>query len=292
MIWKKYPKIRALGSPETEGIFDGNIVVQSKVDGANFSFFLDDGKLIFASRNKIMLDKKDPKSWIGMVPIMSSFERCPEKFNPNYIYVGESLQKHSIAYLDIPPFLGYDIWDIRTELFLDWKNSKSEFKSLGLNFINVHFEANGNRVTIEEIKECINKSPYREGGDEGIVVKNYEKQIFAKIVTDDFKEKSRAIFKGGNRPPEEGNTSIIVSNIYATDARIEKTIYKLVDEGNELNMSLVPILFTALAEDILEENIIEIYHLVNKIDFKYFNNILAKKCVPILKKTLLEGAKK
>ena len=206
MIWKKYIKIRALGTDETDGIFDGKIVVQEKVDGANFSFFLDDDKLIFASRNMVMIDKKNAGNWKAMFPVTEAFNQHKDKFNPNYLYVGESTQKHTISYDLIPGFIGYDIWDEETELFLDWKDTKEIFESLGLEFIHIHFEKDGNKITIEKLQECIKDSAYKDGPAEGVVIKNYNKldghdrQIFAKIVTDEFKESNRKAFGGTDQP--------------------------------------------------------------------------------------------
>ena len=291
MKWKKYIKIKALGTLETEGIFDGKVVVQEKVDGANFSFFVEDNKLTFASRNMVMVDKKNAGNWKAMLPVTEAFNQHKDKFNPNYLYVGESTQKHTISYDLIPGFIGYDIWNEETESFLYWKDSKVIFESLGLEFIHVHFERDGSEIIMEELEECIKDSAYKEGESEGVVIKNYNKQIFAKIVTDDFKEQNRAVFKGTNQPPKEGNSTISIASTYSTDARIEKIIHKLVDEGTVLDMSMIPILFNAVSEDIFEENAVEIYHTFDKIDFKHLRRIVAKKCIPVLKGILLERAK-
>lgn len=297
MKWKKYIKIRALGTDETEGIFEGTCVVQEKVDGANFSFYVENNKLLVASRNMVMVDKKNSGNWKAILPVTEAYNQHKDKFNPNYLYVGESTQRHTISYTDIPNFIGYDIWNDETESFLDWKEAKIEFESIGLSFIHVHFEREGSEITIEELEECIKHSLYKEGDAEGIVIKNYSKlnkydnPLFAKIVTDSFKEQNRAVFKGTNQPTKEGNSTIIIASTYSTEARIEKIIHKLVDEGNKLDMSMIPVLFNAVAEDIFEENAVEIYHTFDKIDFKHLRGIVAKKCVPVLKRVLLEKVK-
>lgn len=291
MKWKKYIKIKALGTLETEGIFEGKVVIQSKVDGANFCFFVEDDKLMVASRNMVMIDKKNSGNWKAILPVTEAFNKYKDKFNPNYLYYSESMQKHTITYDEISDIVCYDILNIETGLFLDWKEAKKEFESIGLPFIHVHFERDSSKITVDEIKECIQHSPYKKDGDEGVVIKNYDRQLFAKIVTDDFKEKNRAVFKGTNQPPKEGNSTIIIASTYSTDARIEKMIHKLVDEGHKLDMSMIPVLFNSVAEDIFEENAVEIYHTFDNIDFKHLRGIVAKKCVPVLKKVLLERTK-
>ena len=297
MTWKKYIKIKALGSEETDGVFDGMCVVQSKVDGGNFSFFIEDNKLIVASHNGVR-DNLTSKEWKALLPVTEACYNNLEKINPNYQFYGESMQKHTLEYPDdMFGFIGYDIWDSKNESFLNWRDAKGEFESIGLPFIHVHFERNGSEITIENLEECINHSNYRDGPDEGIVIKNYDRlnkcsnPLFAKIVTDDFKEQNRTVFKGTNQPPKEGNSTIIIAFTYSTDARIEKTIHKLVDEGTVLEMGMIPVLFNAVAEDIFEENAVEIYHTFDKIDFKHLRGIIAKKCVPVLKRVLLERVK-
>ena len=297
MKWKKYIKIRALGTDETEGIFEGTCVVQEKVDGANFSFYVENNKLLVASRNMVMVDKKNSGNWKAMLPVTEAYNQHKDKFNPNYLYVGESTQRHTISYTDIPNFIGYDIWNEETESFLDWKDTKKEFASIGLPFIHVHFEREGSEITIEELRECIKNSAYKDGPAEGVVIKNYneldghDRQMFAKIVTDEFKESNRKAFGGIDQPKKENNSTILIAETYGTNARIEKIIHKLVDEGNKLDMSLIPVLFNAVSEDIFEENAVEIYHTFDKIDFKHLRGIVAKKCVPVLKRVLLEKVK-
>lgn len=48
------------------------------------------------------------------------------------------------------------------------------------------------------------------------------------------------------------------------------------------------VLFNAVTEDIFEENAVEIYHTFDKIDLKHLRKIVAKKCVSVLKRILLE----
>lgn len=52
MTFKKYPKIYQVGHKETQGIFenpDDEIIIQEKVDGANFRFMFKNGKIIVGS---------------------------------------------------------------------------------------------------------------------------------------------------------------------------------------------------------------------------------------------------
>ena len=293
MPFIKYPKIHQLGTDETNGIFNDNIVVQSKVDGANFSFWLDDTALMFGSRNKSLegYTEDTANRWIGMKPVLEVYRETPELFKTTLHYYGESLQKHTLSYDTIPPFVGYDVFSLETGEFLDWKTAKKEFELLDLEFINIHFEKPGKDVTIEELKECIKNSPYRKDGDEGIVIKNYirknvfDRPLFGKIVEDGFKEKNAQAFTGHKRVEDD---SLLIVEEYCTPARIEKAIHKLVDEGERLDMALMSTLFRYVNRDIFQECGAEIYSKYTRVDFKLLNKLTATRCLPVLKRVLEE----
>lgn len=294
MELQKYPKIKALGSQETVGVLDGMVVIQSKVDGANFRFKIEDSKLVIGSRNNIMNNVTADSKWKAVAPVMKAFKQYPEKFNPSYQYYGESMQRHSISYDNIPGFVGFDIFNEETEMFLHWKEAKKEFESLGLEFVNVHFEKPGNEITTDDLYECIKNSPYRDGADEGVTIKNVERlskygtPLYGKLVTDSFKEQNRKTF-GAGQPKKDKSSSILITEIYCTDARIEKVIHKLVNEESmTLDMGMMPSLFSAVVEDILVENILDISKSFKDVHFKDLGGNVARKCVPILKRMMLD----
>ena len=57
-MFHKYTKIKALGDPANEGIFTipGKVVIQEKIDGANFAFYVENDILHFCSHNKNLTD--------------------------------------------------------------------------------------------------------------------------------------------------------------------------------------------------------------------------------------------
>jgi len=298
-IFIKYPKIKIFGDRSNEGILaiPGQICIQEKVDGANFGFYVEDDVLWFSSHNQNLTDSEQiaktgiPKGWKGIDPVMKSWENDPTMFNPNLYYYGESLQKHTISYDDIPGFVGFDILDINDDKFLDWNITKRLFKNMNLSFINVICELSTDKeITIDYLKSLYEKSAYKEGSAEGIVIKNYDKQLFAKIVDDKFKEQNRSLFGHDNEPKKLTNENKIVE-IYATPARIEKCIYKMKDEGFKIEMSVMPILYKLVVEDILEEEILNIYNNFNTIDFKQLNKLISKECAVILKRVIMNQQK-
>jgi hypothetical protein len=289
----KYPKIKILGDRSNEGILttSGTVVITEKIDGANFSFYIKENILYFCSHNKNLTDSEQiektglPKNWKGIEPILESWNRNPSMFNEGLYYYGESTQKHTISYDDIPGFIGYDILDIDTGLFLYWSWAKARFENMGLPFINIiaEIEVNDN-ITLDYLKQFYAHSSYRNGSAEGIVIKRYDTQLFAKIVDNEFKEKSKL-----KKPKLEKNNinEDQITEIYATPARIEKMIHKLHDDGYEIEMEMMPILYKKVIEDFLEEEILEIYQNYSGINFKVINNLVSKECRIILKEIIM-----
>lgn len=290
----KYLKIHSLGSPETEGILDEVVVVESKIDGSNFRvrYLPEENKLIFGSRNNELSNDTDEEQWIAIKSYKKAFKEHKESFIPNVIYFSESMQKHTISYdSGIPDTIGYDIFDLERNEFWDWKAAKQAFENIGIPFINVHYEGLLKDITKEQLNEYIKQSPYRKEGDEGIVIKCYKKlnpygrPLFAKIVDLIFKEKNKTVFKG-ETPKVKTNDEDIVEE-YFTKGRFIKAINHFKDDNEIIDMSLMPKLFKYISEDILSENILEIMKEYNSMDFKKFNNIVAGKSAKMLKEYLM-----
>lgn len=109
---KKYKKIRTLGHRENENIFtvnDDKIIIQEKLDGSNFRFWREGDKLIFGSRNVNNLDKNNHQFSATINYLKEKID--VDKLDPDIIYIGEAMKKHSINYDwgNIPKFIGYDV---------------------------------------------------------------------------------------------------------------------------------------------------------------------------------------
>jgi len=294
-LLNKYPKIHTVGSPETSGIFNEVVVCQSKIDGANLRcrYIAEEDKLIFGSRNQ-MLDNPNPNEWKAIRSYRKAFELFKNKFIPNVVYFSESMQKHTISYENIPDTIGYDVFDVERQEFYNWKTAKVAFENIGIPFINVHFEKHGRDVTIDELKTLIKKSPYKDSGDEGIVLKCYNKKnifgrpLWGKIVDELFKEDNKKVFK--EIIPTSTNDDYEIIDRYLTEARFKKAILALKENGNVIDMSLIPKLFKYLGDDILSENILYISGEWKNLNFKTFYNLIARRCAEMLKEYLLNEA--
>ena len=292
---EKYPKIKHLGSTETKGIFDNpndKIIIQEKIDGANFRFMKKGDKIIYGSRNVKDVTKDNWK-----IPIDYLDNKLnPNKLDEDLIYIGEAMKKHSLSYPfdELPEFIGFEVLHKDTGMPLNYEIAKEEFENLDLKYAKVLFEGEIKNLSDEDLANFLQESNYRDGAPEGIVIKNYSRlnqygrPLFAKKVTKKFKEKNKAVF--GEKKVKKGNTELIVEQ-YATEGRIRKMIYKLVNnQGYNMDRSLMEVLYPRVIEDILKEEILDIYNDKNieRIDFGLMHKLIPTKCIEILDMVLEE----
>ena len=296
--FRKYPKISVLGHRSNKDILTipGQICVQEKVDGANFGFYTKDGVIYFCSHNKNLTDSNQidktgiPYHWKGVEPVMDAFNANPDAFSECFYVYGESMQSHRLNYDTVPGFVAYDVMHIETGIFLQWSWAKTIIDNMELPFVNVICEMSvPNDILhasegIEYLHSLHSKSAYYDGSAEGIVIKRYDTQQFAKVRDPAFAEK-------GRRPRTiiDSEKEQAIADVYATPARIEKKIYELRDEGNDVNMLLMRTLFARVVDDILEEEEEDITHNYGKFVVKTLESVVAKKCATVLKATIIRN---
>jgi len=182
---------------------------------------------------------------------------------------------------NMPPFLGFDV-------YFDAEFNNQGFKEKFFQDINIPLvpllvRGKWGEISDEDLK--IPQSKYINEMAEGIVIKNYDKQLFAKIRTDEFKEKAKQTFGISKKYANTDEEKFIAT--YCTNPRIEKTIHKLIDEGEKLEMELMTKLPKIVYSDIWEEEWNEICFMNWKLDLREVRKGIAKRCVPVLKQIIL-----
>lgn len=304
MTFKKYPDIERLGSEDNKEIIkfgEDTLVIEEKVDGGNGSFWLEPedkrfDTLHFGSRNRDLTSDEDKKTFAKQ-QIELKDQLLDKKLNPDYVYYIEWMAKHTINYTSAPDVIGLDIrlkHQANAEgfgMFLGRDSREKEFERLGIENVPIVW-----RGTVQELKklnviELIPKSKYYDGKAEGIVIKNYcrkhpagNHQLYAKIVTDEFKENNKAVF-GGIRQ-KNSDTSKIIGE-FCTDARIRKAILKFVHEdGEELSLKLMHKVPTYVIKDILKEEFNGIFEKYKFIDFQEMKQKISKLCLRVLREEI------
>jgi ATP-dependent RNA circularization protein (DNA/RNA ligase family) len=299
MEFNKYPKIRTLGDEENKDIFlngEDLIYIQEKVDGANFRFYInDDGIIIFGSRTQQLNsnDGEDTNMQKNFMRCVNHIRGClgDKDLSPykGFIFYGECMVKHTIGYdwENTPPFLGFDIFDIKTGKFYDIDRTYVFFKGFGLDVVPIIKQVRASEIK-EFTDEDVPTSKFYSGQAEGVVFKNSAKNIYAKYVRQAFKEKNRKEF-GENKRHAETDEDYFTA-IYCTNARIEKIVWKLTDDGNKLHLSLMPLLIKAVYKDIWEEHWNEITSTKQKtINFDKLKKAFTQRCFIVLKNIIVNN---
>lgn len=305
--FKTYHKIHTLGHEENKEIFsepEDLIVIQEKIDGGNFRFYITStGKVIFGTKTQQITDDEGNDANVNKM-----FKRCTdfvrtklslvpqlEKYS-KYVFFGECCVKHTINYdwEKMPLYLGFDIFDLEEGRYIE--DSPIIFNELGLVVVPLL-----NIVTAKNIPEIndnfvpISKYALSSSQDqkaEGVVFKNYKKQIFAKYVLDAFKEKNAETFGGNpkyNKDDDTDNAEFIFK--YCTNPRIEKVILKEIEKGKSLGMEMMGSIIKETYLDIIEEEWREILNSNWKLDFKECRKKIAPRCRAVLGQMMVNNAR-
>ena len=270
-----YPKVITLGSQHTENTFQGNVVIQEKVDGSQLKWGIDDNKkLIISSKNNIVYDAntgilvpQDNMFYKACHYLMGVQKTINVNFPPNTWFYGEYLQKpkhNTLTYNRIPKN-NIMLFDAIVEgKWLSCIPSNDELSSLAalINVEPVNIIYYGS-MTKEQFKHTVDswlKTESILGGEniEGVVIKNYDQllnvfgklwPLFTKYVSDKFKEKNNKEWAGA-----KSNSVQDFVQSFKSEARWEKARQHLRDEGKLVNeLKDIGSLMKEVNRDILEE---------------------------------------
>lgn len=228
----EYPKIPHLGTRDAAGIFCDPVTIQEKIDGSQFSFGRHHDQLFMRSHHNDM-DPYQVSEGNTMWGLAADFVRnayALGNLNNGWTYRAEYLRKpkhNKIAYSRFPRG-GVAIFDIQgadgeylppIEVVRWCEVSKWEFAP--------YYEIG---VTINPIagweKDYLNRESFLGGSlVEGIVIKNYKRRIFAKVVSPAFRETAHLT------APRSTLMGLIEAT-FKTPMRWEKAIQHLKERGN------------------------------------------------------------
>ena len=301
----KYLKIKILGNEENEGILDGELVITEKMDGANTRTMFKDDNIIFGSRTQQLTSDEGeesnvPKNFIRGLEFVRD-KTQGKKLDGSYILYMECMVKHTMGYdwEHIPPMLGFDIMDLSTGKYLDYDKQIEIFKKLDLPTVPLIWRGDAKDfpkfLDGKEIEDCIGISAYpspsaKDQLAEGWVIKNYGKQLFAKIVRSKFKEKNKEVFGDSKKWARQESDEALLVATYCTNPRIDKIIFKLIDEGEKLDLPMMAKLPKMVISDIYEENWKEILNSNWTLNLKEVRKKINKRCLAALQQSIVNNA--
>ena len=229
----KYQHIERLGHADVAGLLDGEVIVQTKLDGASLSVALDPEKgLVIASRNTTVSVGGEPATGFrGAVEYILAHEGIRRFLNEHGgILRGEWLVKHTVQY-DLQFYGRFYVFDWERPTFGDAYVHPYVYISLlpnyGIDYIGTR--AVLDHPTLADIQALL-PGPDEYGAEqkEGLVVKRYDfvnqwgHTVWGKLVME--------------RPPKAPRAVADLESgfvAFATDHLVLKTIHAVAELHNE-----------------------------------------------------------
>lgn len=291
MEFRKYQHVERFGNTEVDGIEIGKLFIFPKVDGTNASVWLDNSEVKAGSRNRELSLEKDNAGFYNWIVQQENIKRYLLK-HPNHRLYGEWLVPHSIKTYKDDDWRNLYIFDVVVEHgndefeYLSYDTYKPLLEEFNIEYIPpITTMINGDYdLFIKQLERNTFLIKDGEGAGEGIVIKNYEfvnkygRVTWAKIVTNEFKEKHKKVM-GGSIIKNDSLVEERILNDFCTTAFIEKEYSKIVNENNGWQSKHIPMLFNKVYHELITE---EIWHIVKKyknpkINFKLLFNLVTNK---------------
>lgn len=287
--FERYPSLKRFGTAEVAGIEDGVVYIFPKLDGTNASAWLADGVVQAGSRNRHLDESSDGDNagFCKWVRQQGNIKRFLTDYPELRLY-GEWLVPHSIKdYRDDAwrKFYVFDIQDMETEEFIHYNAYKDLLTRYEIDYVPCLWTTPV--ITIDKLIDFLPSNTYLmkdgAGAGEGLVVKNYNyvnnygRVTWAKLVTNEFRERNAKEFGHKNI---EVNTSVeekIIEQFF-TEAFIEKEYAKMTLNAPMSSARIGEMLGRIYHEFLTEEPVNFIKAFKNPtINFKVVNNLALKK---------------
>ena len=210
---------------------------------------------------------------------------------------GEWLVPHALKYPDecYNTMYCFDVFDTENQCYLPQNKVKSFVEQLGLNYVPVFYE--GEFTAWEDYMYLVGKTEMGGEIGEGIVVKNQteitEDVVYTKIVHENFHEVHKQGSTKANLCPqsdEEKHELMRLTELaetIVTPARVEKILYKLVDEGiipENFSMKNMQAICKKLPSEVYYDCLKEVPQIVNQIES--FSKISCKIVIRLAKEII------
>ena len=199
MEQKQYLNIFRLRDDDLPDFHVGDhIIVEEKIDGANFSFRYDAEKdQICSFSRRVELHPKNTLFGAWEWSQKLDKKKIAEVLGNNLIMFAEWLAPHTVKYPDEKYFNAYcfDIMNAETEQYLPQEQVNKVVQDLGLSYVPVFYD--GPFTSWEALASLVGRTELGGEYGEGIVIKNMTRlndpdenfQFYVKIVGEAFKEK-------------------------------------------------------------------------------------------------------
>ena len=291
--WNSYPKIYALGHAALKNLYKGNVIVEEKIDGSQFSFGIFNGEIKCKSKNKEIEVHNPDKMFIQAVETVK--ELAPI-LHDGWTYRAEYLRqpKHNTIEYARTPKKNLIIFDINDgmESYLNAFDKAVEADRLGLEvvpFISAGFDTKPDLAMLDNWLQ--RESILGNSKIEGVVLKNYEqfgsdkKVLMGKYVSEKFKEENGTNWKRESKPAIQ-----FIIDQYKNENRWKKAIQHLKENG-ELTGS--PKDIGELIKEVQQDLIVECKEDIKDMLWAQFSKKVLQGCISgfpeFYKRYLIEG---
>lgn len=231
-----YSKIYAVGHPAVAELLTGDVIVEEKIDGSQFSMTRDaSGELHIRSRGVVMTTDAPEKMFTEAAEVAKSLD-----LTPGWTYRCEYLKspRHNTLQYSRIPAKHLIVFDIERGLydFLRPDQKHVEAARLGLEVVPVLRPAG--KITMDSMMELLETQSVLGGEKiEGVVLKpvRYDlygtdkKVLMAKFVSERFKERHGKQWSKSN--PNKSDVIQLLTAKYGSEAVWVKAVHRLRDEG-------------------------------------------------------------
>nr|DAN24110.1 MAG TPA: ATP-dependent DNA ligase [Caudoviricetes sp.] len=288
MEFKGYQHVERLGKPETEGILNGHVTIQPKLDGTNMFIAYDreNDKLIVGSRRRFITPEDDNHGVARYVEDNKEKYLKFFKINPDLTLWGEFLVKGTVKnYLD-DAWRKFYVFDV-TEggKYIPYRVYESVLKHYGIEYVPIMAEFFN--PTEDEVKAYALKATFlcKEGTTgEGCIIKNYSfvnkfgRVQWAKVVNESFKSKKHT--KKANRQDVTVGIEYDIVEKFITDEYIKKEFNKMENyQSSDFGKFLGTFFYTFLCEEIAD---IVVKNKTPTIDFRLLRSLIIERVKEVI----------
>lgn len=292
MEYKSYQHIEKIGREDCEGVLNGTVYVQPKIDGTNSCvWFGADGNIHAGSRSRELTLEKDNakfyetiRSNVGLKLYLTAY--------PERIIYGEWLVPHTLkSYMPDAwkKFYIFDVYDTDNYRYLPYEEYEPELAEFIINEPNVEIIPVLKKLenpTMEDLTKCLNENHYLMIDDktigEGIVLKNYDyknkygRTIWGKIVAEEFFGTKEKLRSKNHEAKQSDEFEEAIANKYITEPVIRKEFAKVMNEvapdgaiNRENHGKIVGMTLNAVYDSFLREDLVDVVKKNKrcKIDF-------------------------
>lgn len=287
MEYLRYQHIERYGNDEVDGINIGTCYVFPKIDGTNASVWLgDDGQIKAGSRTRELSHESDNAGFYAYVQTSGKLLGFFSKY-PGVRLYGEWLVPHSLKTYEDSAWRKFYIFDTCREdgILIPYDEYLPMIQEFDLDYIPAlkiftNASVDDFRAYLEVNKFLIQEN---QGIGEGIIIKNYAyrnkygRQVWAKMVTNDFKTKNLKTFGASHSVKYLLEQTII--DEYLTGAFLDKEFAKIVQTQGGWNSKRIPEFLGRIYHEFVSE---ELWNIVREhknptIDFKKLQQVLIAK---------------